>query len=61
MMNYEAGISHRFSRLFNANLTAYFSEGSNLIQTLNMKNVNTGRFINKGIELSLASHPTDRV
>lgn len=61
MMNYEVGISHRFSRLFNANLTAYFSEGSNLIQTLNMKNVNTGRFINKGIELSLASHPTDRV
>lgn len=61
MINYEAGISYQFGRWLTADLTGYFSRGSNLIQTVEMKNVNTGRFINKGIELSLQSHPMENV
>lgn len=57
LMNYEVSLQHRFSRYLTADLTAYFARGSNMIQTLDMKNVNTGRFHNKGIELSLSSHP----
>lgn len=59
MMNYEIGLSRRFSRHLEASLTGYFSEGSNMIQTVDMKNQNTGNFINKGIELSLESNPID--
>ena len=32
-----------------------------MIQTVDMKNVNTGRFINKGIEVSASSSPTDKL
>ncbi len=59
MWNYEVSLSRRFSRYLEAELTAYYSRGSNLIQTVDMHNENTGSFINKGIELSLASHPAD--
>lgn len=59
MMNYEVGVGKWFSRLLSLELTAYYAKGSNLIQTVSMKNVNTGRFINKGIELSAESHPLD--
>ncbi len=61
LTNYEVGISYQFGRYLIADMTGYFSEGSNLIQTVEMKNVNTGRFINKGIELSLQSHPVENV
>ena len=52
MTNYEATLSVApFSNL-TAALTAYYSSGDNLIQTVAMKNVNTGSFTNKGIEAS---------
>lgn len=61
MMNYEVSVSETFSRFFSAELTAYYSKGNNLIQQVNMKNENTGRFINKGIEFSAQSHPLDNL
>ncbi len=66
MMNYEAGISKHFSRYLSMDVTVYFAEGSNLIQTASVptadggttnRNMNTGSFINKGIEVSAQSHP----
>lgn len=59
MINYEITVGKRFGRWLNVDLTAYFSEGSDMIQTVDMKNVNTGSFINKGIELSVRSKPLD--
>jgi len=56
MWNYEVSLSRSFAPWFDAELTAYYSKGDNLIQVVNMHNENTGRFINKGIELSLLSH-----
>ena len=61
MMNYEVSVSKSFSRYFSAELTAYYSKGDNLIQQVDMKNMNTGRFINKGIEFSARSHPLDNL
>ncbi len=61
MMNYEVTIGKHFSRYFNFDVTAYFSEGNDMIQTVNMKNVNTGSFINKGFEISANSHPLDKL
>ncbi len=68
MMNYELTIGKRFSRYLSLDVTGYFSEGSNLIQTIAVsnsegsstnRNMNTGSFINKGIEVSAQSHPLD--
>lgn len=59
MMNYEVTASRHFSRYLGVDLTGYFAEGSNIIQTVSGKNVNTGSFRNKGIELSATSHPLD--
>ena len=59
MMNYELTIGKAFSHLLSIDLTGYYSRGSNLIQTVDMKNVGTGSFINKGIEVSAVSLPTD--
>ncbi len=56
MMNYELSIGKYFSRYFNADITVYYSRGFNMIQVLDQKNVNTGRFINKGVEISANSH-----
>lgn len=61
MMNYEVSVGRHFSRYLSVDVTVYYSKGSNLIQTVDMENVNTGRFINKGIELSARSHPTERL
>ncbi|MDE6574313.1 MAG: TonB-dependent receptor [Muribaculaceae bacterium] len=61
MMNYEISASKSFSRYFSAELTAYYSKGDNLIQQVDMKNENTGRFINKGIEISAQSQPLDNL
>lgn len=61
MMNYEATIGKTFSRYFGIDLTGYYSKGSNMIQTVDMKNVNTGSFINKGIEVTASSHPIDKL
>ena len=46
---------------FSAEVTAYYSKGDNLIQQVDMKNQNTGCFINKGIEISAHSHPLDNL
>lgn len=59
MVNYEVSVGKSFGRWFSADLTAYISKGSDMIQTFDMKNVNTGSFTNKGIELSARSHPLD--
>ena len=68
MMNYEVTIAKYFSRYFSMDITGYFSEGSNMIQTASVatadggstqRNMNTGSFRNKGIEVSAQSHPVD--
>ena len=61
MMNYEISVGKRFSRYLSAELTAYYSRGYDMIQVVDQKNVNTGRFINKGIEISANSHPVDNL
>ncbi len=57
MMNYELSVSKHFSRYLTVELTGYYSRGFDMIQTVDQKNVNTGRFVNKGIELSAGSRP----
>ena len=68
MMNYEVTVGKRFSRYLAMDVTAYFSEGSNLIQSASVptaeggstqRNMNTGGFINKGVEVMAQSHPLD--
>lgn len=61
MMNYEVTLGKTFSRYFGIDVTGYYSKGDNLIQAVDMKNVNTGRFINKGIEVSATSQPLDKL
>lgn len=61
MMNYEVSLSKSFDRYLTASVTAYYSEGDNMIQPVDMKNQNTGRFINKGVELSVSSHALDNL
>ncbi len=61
MWNYELSFGKRFSRYLTAELTAYCSRGGNMIQSVDMKNENTGRFINKGLELSAKSVPVDNL
>lgn len=61
MMNYEVSAGKYFSRYFSADITAYFSRGTDMIQVVDNKNVNTGRFINKGIEITAKSNPVDNL
>lgn len=61
MMNYELSVGKRFSRYLSADITAYYSRGTDMIQVVDNKNVNTGCFINKGIEISANSHPLDNL
>lgn len=61
MMNYEVTLGKTFSRYLGIDVTGYYSKGDNLIQTLNKKNVNTGSFINKGIEVTANSRPLDKL
>lgn len=61
MMNYEVTIGKTFSRYFGMDVTGYYSKGDNLIQTVDMHNVNTGSFINKGIEVTANSQPLDKL
>ncbi|MDE6223584.1 MAG: TonB-dependent receptor [Muribaculaceae bacterium] len=61
MMNYELAVAKHFSRYISLELTGYFSKGTNLIQTLDQKNQNTGRFVNKGLELTARSHPLEQL
>lgn len=59
MINYEVTVGKDIDRWLNIDVTAYYSKGSNMIQAIDMKNVNTGGFVNKGIEVSARSHPID--
>lgn len=61
MMNYEVSIGKSFSRYFGIDVTAYYCKGDNMIQVVEMKNVNTGKFINNGIEISAHSRPLDNL
>lgn len=61
MMNYEVSVGKAFSRYFGIDVTGYYSKGSNMIQAVDMKNVNTGSFINKGVEVSANSQPLDNL
>lgn len=61
MWNYEISVSSQFSRRFHADLTLYYSRGSDMIQVLDMKNQNTGRFINKGVEVSAGFNLLDNL
>ena len=61
MMNYEFSVGKHFSRYFSVDLNAYYSRGTDMIQTVDQKNVNTGKFINKGIEISANSRPLDNL
>lgn len=57
MWNYEISARKRFSSLIDVDMTLYFSRGTNMIQVVDMKNVNTGSFINKGIEATVGINP----
>ncbi len=59
MWNFEASIGRRLSHWLEIDVTVYYSRGSNIIQQVAMHNENTGRFINKGLEVSAHSHPVD--
>lgn len=61
MMNYEVSAGKRFSRYLNIDVTLYYSRGRDMIQVLDNRNTNTGRFINKGVEVSAGSHPLDNL
>lgn len=57
MVNYEVSLERRFSRWLTAGFTLYYAKGDNMIQTVDNHNENTGRFINKGVEVMLRSRP----
>ena len=70
MVNYDISVGKHFSRYLNMSVTAYFSQGSNMIERRSIandeggytpRNVNTGRFINKGIEVTAESSPTEKL
>ena len=61
MMNYEISASKRFSRYFALDLTLYYCKGYNMIQAVDLHNENTGKFINKGIEVTARSYPFDNL
>ncbi len=61
MTNYEFSVIKNFGHTASLDLTLYYSHGTNMIQVVDMKNVNTGRFTNKGIELSGRLNPTGNV
>lgn len=61
MINYEISVGKGFGKILNVDITAYWSKGSNLIRQGSVLNENTGGFINKGIEVSATSVPTDKV
>ncbi len=61
MLNYEISVAKSFSRYLSADLTFYYAHGTDMIQQVDMMNVNTGRFINKGVELTARSMPLDNL
>lgn len=61
MMNYELSVGKLFSRYLSVDLTVYYCRGTEMIQAVDGHNVNTGHFINKGIEFSASSSPLDNL
>lgn len=61
MVNYEISLGKRISHYLNADLTAYYAHGSNLIEQTATGNSNTGSFINKGLEITIQSTPTEQL
>lgn len=61
VMNYEASLGKTLSRYLSLDITAYYTRGSEMIQVVDMRNVNTGRFVNKGIEVTADSQPLDNL
>ena len=61
MTNYEVTVGTQALPGVGIDITAYYSRGSNMIQVVDMKNVNTGSFINKGIEVSARWHADRRL
>ena len=61
MMNYELSAGKYFSRYLSADITVYLSRGTDMIQVADNKNVNTGRFTNKGVEVTAKSNPLDNL
>jgi len=63
MWNYEIGVKKRFPGIFSFEITSYLSRGSNIIQSefsQELKHqvyVNTGEFVNKGVEFSAMINP----
>lgn len=57
MVNYELTLAKSFGSCYTIDVTAYFSKGKNMIDAVRQKNINTGRFVNKGIEVSAGAHP----
>ena len=51
----------RFGRYLSVDVALYLSRGDNMIQQVDMKNLNTGTFTNKGIELTLKSNAVERL
>ncbi|MDE7025873.1 MAG: TonB-dependent receptor [Paramuribaculum sp.] len=56
-INYEVSVDKSFGPWLSASLTGYYIRGSQMIQQVSAKNINTGKFYNKGVEVSLLSHP----
>ena len=61
MWNYEISGGKRFGRYLSVDVALYLSRGDNMIQQVDMKNLNTGTFTNKGIELTLKSNAVERL
>lgn len=61
MWNYEVSVGKHLGQWLNVDLTAYLCRAVNMIQQGPVINENTGRLTNKGIELTAASRPVDRL
>ena len=59
MTNCEITVGKIFSGVANVELTAFCSDGDNLIQVVDMKNRNTGSFVNKGVEFSASAQAAE--
>ena len=61
MTNCEITVGKSFSGVANVELTAFCSDGDNLIQVVDMKNRNTGSFVNKGVEFSASAQAAENI
>ena len=59
MTNCEITVGKSFSGVANVELMAFCSDGDNLIQVVDMKNRNTGSFVNKGVEFSASAQAAE--